>query len=115
MGHPHLYLPVSNGEITTPQSIFGNVSYLVFPLPSFSLGTLRVNVVSVLIFSLLEATFLLLMIGEFSGSITISKMGGGAGIATGLAAFYGGAAQLLTEDNCWFTLPVGPIPRRRVD
>ena len=52
------------------------------------------------------------MIGSFSGSLTIHKMGGGVGLAGAGAAYYAGAAQLLTEDLSWFTLPVGPIPRR---
>jgi len=67
------------------------------------------------LFFLLDLTFLLLMAGEFAESLTIHKVGGGFGLATAAVAFYAGAAQLLTEDNSWFTLPVGPIRRRRVD
>ena len=52
------------------------------------------------------------MIGEFSGNLTVYKMGGGIGVATAIAAFYAGAAQVLTEDVSRFTLPVGSIPCR---
>lgn len=55
------------------------------------------------------------MISEFTENLAIHKAGGGFGLATAAAAFYAGAAQLLTEDNSLFTLPVGPIRRRRLD
>lgn len=67
------------------------------------------------LFFLLDMTFLLLMVGEFAESPTIHKVGGGFGLVTAAVAFYAGAAQLLTEDNSWFTLPVGAIRRRRLD
>ena len=83
--------------------------------PSFSLVTLRINLALVLVCFFLDLTLLLLMIGEFLGNLTIHRVGGGVGIATAAAAFYAGAAQLLTKDIFWFTLPVGSIPRRRLD
>ena len=67
------------------------------------------------LFFLLDLTFLLLMAGEFSGSVGVHKAGGAVGIATAAAAFYTGAAQLLTGDNSLFTLPLGVIPRRNLD
>jgi succinate-acetate transporter protein len=79
------------------------------------LATLRVNLALIAVFGLLDLTFMFLMISEFTESLTIHKVGGGFGLATAAAAFYAGAAQLLTEDNSFFTLPVGPIRRRRLD
>jgi hypothetical protein len=55
------------------------------------------------------------MIAEFSGTAVIAKAGGGFGLVTAAVAFYAGAAQLLTEENSLFTLPVGNLRRRRVD
>jgi len=55
------------------------------------------------------------MVSEFTENLSIHKAGGGFGIATAAVAFYAGAAQLLTEENSLFTLPVGHIPRRRLD
>jgi succinate-acetate transporter protein len=60
-------------------------------------------------------TFLTLMISEFSGSPTILNIGGGFGLATAAVSFYLGAAQLLDEDNSWFTLPVIPFGHARND
>lgn len=88
------------------------MSDFVYSLSPFSLATLRLNLILVLIFLLLDLALFLLMVGEFSGSLTVYKIGGGIGVAAAAAAFYAGTAQLLTEDISWFTLPVGPIPCR---
>ena len=101
---------MSAGE--TPQPILRDVSDIISLSPPSSLATLRLNLILVLIFLLLDLSLFFLMIGEFSGSLTIHKLGGGIGIAAAVAAFYTGAAQVLTEDVSWFTLPVGPISRR---
>ena len=55
------------------------------------------------------------MVAQFTGSVSVQKAGGGFGLATAAAAFYAGTAQLLTEDNSFFTLPVGHMRRRRLD
>jgi len=81
----------------------------------FLLGTLRVNIALVALFFFLDLTFLLLMVAEFTENVTIAKTGGGFGILTAAIAFYAGAAQLLTEDNSLFTLPLGSLRRRRLD
>jgi succinate-acetate transporter protein len=79
------------------------------------LATLRVNIALIVLFFLLDLTFLLLMAGEFTENLTIHKAGGAVGIATAFAAFYAGTAQLLTKDNSWFTLPLGTFARRHLD
>ena len=71
---------------------------------------MRLNLILVLVFLLLDLALFFLMIGEFSGNLTVYKMGGGIGVAAAAVAFYAGAAQLLTEEVSRFTLPVGPIP-----
>jgi len=81
----------------------------------FLLATLRVNIALVALFFLLDLTFLLLMAAEFTGNATIGTAGGAFGIVTAAVAFYAGAAQLLTEENSLFTLPVGNLRRRRLD
>jgi len=77
------------------------------------LATLRVNLALVTLFALLDLTFLLLMAGELTGNATIPKVAGGFGLATAAVAFYAGAAQLITAENSYFTLPVGQLHRRR--
>lgn len=87
-----------------------------FICPPSSLATLKVNVAMITLFALLDLTFLLLACHFLTGHAVLQKVGGSFGIATAAVAFYAGAAQLLTEDNCWFTLPVGRInSRRRLD
>ena len=75
------------------------------------MATLRVNIALIVLFSLLDLTFLLLMAGEFSGNASVHKAGGAVGIATAFAAYYLGLAQLLTKENSLFTLPVGSLRR----
>jgi succinate-acetate transporter protein len=75
------------------------------------LATLKVNLLLIILFFLLDLTFLFLMMSEFSGNLTVHKIGGGACLATSAVAFYGGAASLFTKENAWFTLPVGTIRR----
>lgn len=77
----------------------------------FLLGTLRVNVVLVLFFFLLDVYFITITISEFTRSLTLQKVAGGEGLALSLVAFYAGAANLLTEENSWFTLPMGNLSR----
>jgi len=81
----------------------------------FLLGTLRVNVALVALFFFLDLTFLLLMVAEFMENASIAKAGGAMGILTAAIAYYAGTAQLLTEENSLFTLPVGSLRRRRLD
>lgn len=77
------------------------------------MGTLRVNIALATFFFLLDMNFLILMISDFTQSLTLQKVGGGIGLATAAASLYAGAANLLTEENCGFTLPVGPLNRSR--
>ena len=64
------------------------------------------------LFFFLTLTFMLLAIGEFMGSNSVHKAGGGFGILTALIAYYVGLAELLIRDESWFTLPLGVIPKR---
>ena len=48
--------------------------------------------------------------------MTITKAGGGFGIVTAMIAFYVGTAEMLDDRrNSWFVLPLGQIPKRRID
>lgn len=79
------------------------------------MATLRTNLLLVLVFFLLDMTFLTLMISDITGSLTTLRIGGGFGLGTAVVSFYLGAAQLLNEENCWFTLPVVPFGRHDLD
>ena len=54
----------------------------------------------------------LLAIGNMTGNQKIIEAGGGMGLATAAAAFYTGAAALLTPDLSHFPLPVGLLGQR---
>lgn len=77
------------------------------------MGTLKVNVALIALFGCLDITFLLLMAGEFTGSVATHKAGGAMGLLTAAIAYYAGAAQLLNEENSLITLPVGNLRRNK--
>ena len=68
--------------------------------------------VLVLFFFLLDLNFLTLTVCEFTRSPTLQKVAGGEGLALAAVSFYAGAAHLLTEENSWFTLPMGVLGRK---
>jgi len=79
------------------------------------LGTLRTNVALSALFLFLTVTFLLLTVAEYKGNggLHVKRAGGFFGIFTAAIAWYLGLAGILTHENCYFTLPVGPLKRRR--
>lgn len=73
---------------------------------------------------------MMLAISEFTGNckwigvwlgrtdwyaVSVHKAGGILGIITALIAFYTGSAGLYSPDAGYFVLPVGDLPKRRVD
>jgi len=69
--------------------------------------TLRKSVGLVVLFASLSITFLLLAIGTFSSSLSVTKAGGAVGVITAFVAYYVGLADLLAADNVH--LPVGKL------
>jgi succinate-acetate transporter protein len=69
----------------------------------------RVNGAVLTVFVLLTATFIILGIGEISGTTGISKVGGFVGIATALAAWYASFAGVTTFA---FKRPIVPVGDR---
>src|SRR5579859_5232520 len=61
----------------------------------FLIGTLRLNYGLVAVFALLFLTFLLLCIGAFNSSSSITHIGGWVGIVTAIAAYYMALAGIL--------------------
>jgi succinate-acetate transporter protein len=77
------------------------------------LCVLRVNIAMILLFGLLDVTFLLLTISRYqtgNSKATTVQAAGYTGIVTGLVSLYIVLAGLATKENTYFTLPVGPIP-----
>ncbi|GAK64598.1 GPR1 family protein [Moesziomyces antarcticus] len=75
------------------------------------LASFKSSVAIVVTLVLVEIVILLLAIGNMNGNESIIKAGGAMGLATSAAAFYTGAAALLTPDLSYFQLPVGNMAR----
>ncbi len=72
----------------------------------------------IVLFFFLTITFALLGAGKFSTAhaVALDKAGGALGIVTALVAFYVGTAEMLSESALsWFRLPLGQIPKGRID
>lgn len=72
------------------------------------LCSLRLNNALVVTFGLLLLALILLTIGELGPNTGAHVLGGYAGVATAIAAWYTALAMLLSAVNFPFTLPVGP-------
>lgn len=69
-------------------------------------GTLRLNRGLQVVFLSLTALFFLLAAGDFTGNVTISRVGGWVGIFCGLSAIYCSLAQVINEVYGETKLPV---------
>jgi succinate-acetate transporter protein len=71
-------------------------------------AAIKTNLIILLVFIALTLTFAFLSIGEFSGSASISHIGGYLGILTALLAFYGSFATVINSTFNRVVLPVRP-------
>ncbi|KAF8431905.1 Gpr1 family protein [Boletus edulis BED1] len=74
-----------------------------------SIGSLRRNLGLISLFVFLCVTFILLAVGAFNGSVSVTRAGGAFGIITAWIAYYCGLSDLLVKEESWFTLPLGNI------
>jgi succinate-acetate transporter protein len=76
-------------------------------------STLRTNIALVTLFTFLTITFTLLSIAYFkrADGLKVQRAGGFFGIFTAIIAWYIALANLLTKENCGFTMPVGPLSK----
>lgn len=81
-----------------------------------TLCTLKTNLASVVLFILLDATFLILSIAHWhqapdgSPNESLTRIGGWFGLACAINCWYNAMAILLDESNSFFTVPVFPFP-----
>ncbi|CAE6469232.1 unnamed protein product [Rhizoctonia solani] len=73
--------------------------------------TFKSSIALVSTFFFLLVTFMLLTIGQFTGSVGVTKAGGILGCVTAFLALYTGAAGLYSPDACYFILPVGDLTK----
>ncbi|KEY65415.1 hypothetical protein S7711_04313 [Stachybotrys chartarum IBT 7711] len=82
----------------------------------FLVAALRTNIAILTVFSLLAMAFLLLSIAQFilpshpTAAVRVNRAGGVFAVLDALAAFYAGAAGLMTEDTTWVRFPLGELP-----
>jgi succinate-acetate transporter protein len=87
------------------------LSWAVFTLVML-VGAMKTNMGLLTVFALLEITFVLLTAGHFAHSDSTIHAGGWFGIATAIAAYYAGAADLYKETWKTELLPVHPLNRK---
>jgi succinate-acetate transporter protein len=73
-----------------------------------TIGAIKVNGVVLSVFVVLTLTFLFLTIGAFSGSETMSHVGGYLGLLTAVLAWYGSFATIVNSTFKRVVLPVMP-------
>lgn len=71
------------------------------------IGSLKLNVLTRIVFFTLTVLFFLLAAGDFTGNESITHFAGYEGIICGLSAFYGAVAQILNEVYGKKVMPVG--------
>jgi hypothetical protein len=76
------------------------------------IGTFSLNRAVQLIFLVLWITFLLLALGTWLGSPTLSHAGGYTGLVTAALAFYLAAAEVINEVRGEVVLPIGSYSRQ---
>ncbi|KAG8741780.1 hypothetical protein FRC10_002447 [Ceratobasidium sp. 414] len=90
------------------------ITWMIITLLLF-FATFRSSLALAGVFFFLVLTFMMLAIGEFLENPHIHKAGGILGCITAMVAFYTGSAGLYSPDASYFVLPVGDLPKRRVD
>jgi len=78
------------------------------------LGTFRLNIGLLSLFGFLTLTFLFLTLGKFIPVIALTQAGGVLGIITAFIAWICGLSGLLTNENSYFTIPLGNLNRSKV-
>jgi hypothetical protein len=73
-----------------------------------TIGAIKTNAVILLVFIALTLTFLFLTLGAFSGSVTMSHIGGYLGLLTAAFAWYGSFATVVNSTFKRVVLPVMP-------
>jgi len=77
----------------------------------FFIGTLRLTHALQFVFGTLTSLFVLLALGDFTGSTVITTVAGYEGIICGAAAFYVAIAQVLNEVYGKTVLPLWPVDK----
>jgi len=71
---------------------------------------LRTHFAFIILFFTLDMAFLFLAIGEMLAMTSCIRAGGYFGLLAAFTAWYCALANLLTKENSFFLIPVGPVP-----
>ncbi|MFB0918387.1 MAG: acetate uptake transporter [Clostridiaceae bacterium] len=99
------------GQKTDPKAMaaylfmWGLLTFFLF------IGTLKISKALQAVFGTLTILFLLLAIGDFTGSEFIGKLAGFEGIICGFTAIYAAIAQVLNEVYGKVVLPLGNVKK----
>jgi len=76
-------------------------------------ASLRSNVGLIALFFMVDMTILVLMIADFmpSQAVPLTKAGGWLGIISSALAYYVAAAEMITRESHYFSLPLLPLQR----
>jgi len=98
-----------NGEMVRNALGFYLFAWFIFTFLML-VCTLRTTVAFVFLFFTLDMAFLFLAISELLESSGCKKTGGWFGLLAAFTAWYCALAGLLTKENSFFLVPVGPLP-----
>lgn len=103
---------------TNVQELHTALSYFLFGWFIFTflmlVATFRHSVTFIFLFFVLDMAFLFLAIGEYTGSAACGKAGGYFGLLAAFAAWYAAIAQILTNENSYFTLPLVSLQKKAI-
>jgi len=103
---------------TNAQELHTAISYFLFGWFIFTflmlVATLRHSVTFIFLFFVLDMAFLFLALAEYTGNAACGKAGGYFGLLAAFAAWYAAIAQMLTNENAYFTLPLVSLQRKAI-
>jgi succinate-acetate transporter protein len=100
---------VAKADVATVVGVF-LLGWTIFTAYMF-VSTLRLSVALVVVFGLLVVTFVLLTVGAFQGTASLTKAGGWFGVATAAGAWYASFAGVTNETFGKAVLPIGSLSR----
>jgi succinate-acetate transporter protein len=103
----------TNTQELTTAIAFYLFGWFIFTFLMF-VATFRHSVVFIFLFFVLDMAFLFLAIGAYTGNASCSKAGGWFGLAAAFAAWYAAIAQILNDDNSYFTLPLISLQKKDI-
>ncbi|KAG8849612.1 hypothetical protein FRB91_009741 [Serendipita sp. 411] len=77
-------------------------------------AVLRHSIAFIFLFTTLDMAFLMLALGEYLAKEALIKAGGVFGLLAAFAAWYCAMAQMLTQDNSFFTIPTVSLQKKAI-